>query len=161
MQVQSLGAGSKVSKIHQPKNALQAFRSVTLKLGPRGLLQGYWMTNCVWLPWNCIYIPAFERSKQEGRRYLHLSPSEPLPVAATSLAAFLSAAVAAVLTHPFDTVKTNVQVVHHVSCLVLGIGQRSVVALHLVFLYVKENVHAFTSEFDLSSLQEAVAGWPS
>ena len=39
------------------------------------MLKGYWATNAVWLPWNAIYIAAFEASKVCVKAF-----SAPMPV---------------------------------------------------------------------------------
>ena len=71
---------------------------------------GYWATNCVWLPWNMLYISMYEGLKRRLRAELALAESEPLPSLVTCGAAFTAASAAAVLTHPPDVIKTRIQV---------------------------------------------------
>ncbi|GLC34594.1 hypothetical protein PLESTB_001244400 [Pleodorina starrii] len=46
----------------------QAVRELIRQNGLRGLLKGYWATNAVWLPWNTIFIAAYEGSKRAAAR---------------------------------------------------------------------------------------------
>jgi hypothetical protein len=53
-----------MSKVYNYKNSVQALGSLLRDAGPAGLLKGYWMTNLSWIPWNVIYISAYEVSLQ-------------------------------------------------------------------------------------------------
>jgi len=52
------------------RGAGHAVRSALAHAGLRGLLRGYWATNAVWLPWNVLYISAYERLKDAARAAL-------------------------------------------------------------------------------------------
>jgi Mitochondrial carrier protein len=113
LQVQSLVTNSE-TRISQYKHSLHAVRVIVSSSGVSGLFRGYWATNCVWLPWNVIYIASFEAAKRRVREHLKVDAATPLPAAATSIAAALAATSAVVLTHPADVIKTRLQVCVHV-----------------------------------------------
>jgi hypothetical protein len=75
-----------------------------------GIFRGYWATNAVWLPWNVIYIAAYERARQEAAAASGLQRPEQLPPWTTAACSAGAAAAAAVATHPGDVVKTRLQV---------------------------------------------------
>jgi hypothetical protein len=74
------------------------------------LFRGYWATNCVWLPWNMLYIAGYEQARGTAARSQGLQRPEQLPAWATASCSAGAAAVAAVVTHPADVVKTRLQV---------------------------------------------------
>ena len=78
--------------------------------GARGLLQGYWATNCVWLPWNVVYIASYEGLRKQARQALAMPPQDTLPAHVTAGAALVAASGAVIVTHPPDVVKTRLQV---------------------------------------------------
>lgn len=84
-----------------------AVSSIVRQNGPRGLLRGYWVGNAVWLPWNAIMIPTYERSKVLAADVLG---REVLPLWAVATCSAASASLAVCLTHPLDVVKTQLQV---------------------------------------------------
>ncbi|WIA39422.1 hypothetical protein OEZ86_005524 [Tetradesmus obliquus] len=62
MQVQALMRGS-----YSYASPGQAFRALLGGgQGLRGLFRGYWATNCVWLPWNAMYIAGYEQLKRHS-----------------------------------------------------------------------------------------------
>lgn len=77
---------------------------------PTGVFRGYWATNCVWLPWNSLYIAGYEQLKRSACTALHCSDQQQLPPWAVASCSAAAAAAAAVVTHPFDVVKTRLQV---------------------------------------------------
>lgn len=108
-----------------------AFRSLVHQgQGFRGIFKGYWATNAVWLPWNALYIAGYEELKRVAATSLHgsssysssskqqqqgeQSPQQPqqqqLPAWAVAGCSATAAAAAAIITHPFDVVKTRLQV---------------------------------------------------
>jgi solute carrier family 25 citrate transporter 1 len=101
--------------------------------GFRGIFKGYWATNAVWLPWNALYIAGYEELKRVAAASLHNSSSsspqhqqqgeqssqqpqqqqqqqQQLPAWVVAGCSATAAAAAAVVTHPFDVVKTRLQV---------------------------------------------------
>jgi hypothetical protein len=78
--------------------------------GPMGLFKGYWATNCVWLPWNIVYIGCYEANKRAARSLLERTEQEALPAPAIMASAFAAAVLGAVVTHPADVIKTRLQV---------------------------------------------------
>ena len=99
----------------QAPNVFKVALDLLKSQGPAGLLRGYWATNSVWLPWNVLYIAMYEDFKQ---RVAHPTiphgqagfAAKPPPAWATWAASFSAAAIAAVLTHPPDVIKTRLQV---------------------------------------------------
>jgi len=85
-------------------------RALLQRDGPSGLLRGYWITNSVWIPWTAIYVALYEGSKRDLTPRLRLSNSKDLPTWAFAACSGGSAAAAALVTHPFDIVKTQLQV---------------------------------------------------
>lgn len=90
--------------------AHKAARHGTPKWRLSGLFRGYWATNCVWLPWNVIYISAYEGARGAAARAQGLQRPEQLPAWSVAACSAGAAAAAAVLTHPGDVVKTRLQV---------------------------------------------------
>eukprot|EP00877_Chromochloris_zofingiensis_P001306 jgi/Chrzof1/11176/Cz05g26210.t1 len=105
LQVQALMGGA-----YSYGSARQAFLSLTKDRGLSGLFKGYWATNCVWLPWNIIYIATYEQSKKRMCTSLHKQSNKDLPAWSIATCSGASAAFAALLTHPADVVKTRLQV---------------------------------------------------
>ena len=93
-----------------PRHAAAALVAIVREAGPLGLFKGYWATNCVWLPWNVLYIALYEGARRSARRVLGREEGAPLPAAATMASGFAAACVATVATHPPDVVKTRLQV---------------------------------------------------
>eukprot|EP00878_Enallax_costatus_P009799 GHUV01010232.1.p1 GENE.GHUV01010232.1~~GHUV01010232.1.p1 ORF type:complete len:327 (+),score=71.21 GHUV01010232.1:516-1496(+) len=107
MQVQALMHGT-----YNYATPIEAFKSLTHQgQGLQGMFKGYWATNCVWLPWNALYIASYEQLKREAKVVLHCKTVEQLPPWAVAGCSATAAAAAAVVTHPFDVVKTRLQVV--------------------------------------------------
>eukprot|EP00879_Flechtneria_rotunda_P009839 GHRR01010291.1.p1 GENE.GHRR01010291.1~~GHRR01010291.1.p1 ORF type:complete len:308 (+),score=68.28 GHRR01010291.1:334-1257(+) len=105
MQVQGMLAGT-----YSYASPLDAFRSVIRQgQGVHGLFKGYWATNCVWLPWNALYVAGYEQLKRHCSNALGCDVQQLQPWAVASCSA-TAAAAAAVVTHPFDVVKTRLQV---------------------------------------------------
>mmetsp|Transcript_45005 Transcript_45005/g.113944 ORF Transcript_45005/g.113944 Transcript_45005/m.113944 type:complete len:258 (+) Transcript_45005:168-941(+) len=100
-----------MSSVYNYKNSAQAIGSLLRQAGPAGLLKGYWMTNLAWIPWNVIYIASYEASRARMAEELPgVKGVEALPSWAVASCACGSAALGAVLTQPFDVVKTRLQV---------------------------------------------------
>lgn len=78
--------------------------------GIGGLLRGYWATNCVWLPWNIVYIASYEGLRKQARLALGIPSQEALPAHVTAAAALTAASGAVIVTHPPDVIKTRLQV---------------------------------------------------
>eukprot|EP00892_Ulva_mutabilis_P003303 jgi/Ulvmu1/1344/UM011_0072.1 len=93
-----------------PRHAAAALWAILRDAGPLGLFKGYWATNCVWLPWNVLYIALYEGCRRSSRSALGRSEDATLPAAATMACAFAAASTATVATHPPDVVKTRLQV---------------------------------------------------
>jgi solute carrier family 25 citrate transporter 1 len=106
MQVQALMRGS-----YSYASPLHAFKALLGSgQGVRGLFRGYWATNCVWLPWNSLYIAGYEQLKRQSTAVLQLRDAQELPPLVVASCSAAAAAAAAVVTHPFDVVKTRLQV---------------------------------------------------
>jgi solute carrier family 25 citrate transporter 1 len=106
MQVQALMRGS-----YSYTSPLQAFKALLAGgQGLQGLFRGYWATNCVWLPWNAMYIAGYEQLKRDSTQLLQLRDAQELPPLVVASCSAAGAAGAAVVTHPFDVVKTRLQV---------------------------------------------------
>jgi len=119
MQVQALMTSS-----YSYSSPRDAFRSLLHQgSGLRGIFKGYWATNAVWLPWNALYIAGYEQLKrscaaslqQQNRSGQHspqqqLSEGQQLPAWVIASCSATAAAAAAIVTHPFDVVKTRLQV---------------------------------------------------
>lgn len=108
---------------------LEAFRSLLQQgQGVRGVFKGYWATNAVWLPWNSLYIAGYEQLKrtcaaamsgaeqqqggsgQQQQQGWGQQQQQQLPAWVIAGCSATAAAAAAVVTHPFDVVKTRLQV---------------------------------------------------
>lgn len=98
-----------------PRHAAAALWAILRDAGPLGLFKGYWATNCVWLPWNILYIALYEGCRRSARSALGRGESAPLPAAATMGCALAAASAATVATHPPDVIKTRLQVRGRVS----------------------------------------------
>lgn len=126
MQVQALMMTS-----YSYSSPLDAFRSLLHQgSGLRGVFKGYWATNAVWLPWNALYIAGYEQLKRSCAATLHqqnrsdqhspqqiqqtqqqqLPEVQQLPAWVIASCSATAAAAAAIVTHPFDVVKTRLQV---------------------------------------------------
>lgn len=106
MQVQALMHGA-----YNYTSPIEAFKSLAHQgQGLQGMFKGYWATNCVWLPWNALYIASYEQLKREATVVLHCDTAQQLPAWAVAGCSATAAAAAAVVTHPFDVVKTRLQV---------------------------------------------------
>lgn len=93
-----------------PTNLFSSFWHILSHTGPAGLFKGYWATNCVWLPWNIVYISCYEANKRAAQAWLQVPDGHPIPAAAIMACAFTAATVGAVATHPADVIKTRLQV---------------------------------------------------
>ena len=123
MQVQAMMRSS-----YSYASPLDAFRSLLhTGQGLRGIFKGYWATNAVWLPWNTLYIAGYEQLKRAAAASMHDTSSgsqhspqhqlqdvqqqqQQLPAWVIAGCSATSAAAAAIVTHPFDVVKTRLQV---------------------------------------------------
>jgi hypothetical protein len=110
---------------------LRAAQEVWSHQGLKGFYRGFLAMNALWMPWNLIYLTLYESSKRriyhwQLQREGHWRPgpkqsgavtvweappmSQILPLWAFPLCSSSCAAVAAVVTHPVDVVKTRLQV---------------------------------------------------
>lgn len=106
LQVQVLMRGA-----YSYASPLEAFKClVNQGQGVGGMFRGYWATNCVWLPWNSLYIAGYEQLRRKAATTLNCSSMEQLPSWAVASCSATAAAAAAIITHPFDVVKTRLQV---------------------------------------------------
>ena len=106
MQVQGI-----MKHAYSYKNAAAAFSALQSGAsGVTGLFKGYWVTNSVWLPWNTLYIAAYEQLKLSACGALGCSQVQELPPWSVASCSAVAAAAAAVVTHPADVVKTRLQV---------------------------------------------------
>lgn len=97
--------------------------------GLSGFYRGFWAMNALWMPWNLIYISMYEslkrriyRRKQCSEKMLPIDGpndhevlqvppmTQALPLWAFPVCSSTSAAIAAIITHPIDVVKTRLQV---------------------------------------------------
>lgn len=118
-------------------NPWYAARTIWNAQGVRGFYRGFVWMNCLWMPWNLIYLSLYEAGKREAhayrqregagglRRYVRSEGgengvevyevsaralAEELPLWSYPLCSSVAAAVAALVTHPIDCIKTNMQV---------------------------------------------------
>jgi solute carrier family 25 citrate transporter 1 len=122
MQVQAMMRNS-----YSYASPLAAFSSLLHQgRGVSGIFKGYWATNAVWLPWNALYIAGYEELKRICAASMHkqsphqqqqqslggqtLQQQQQLPAWAIASCSATAAAAAAIVTHPFDVVKTRLQV---------------------------------------------------
>ena len=120
-------------------NPWHAARTIWSAQGVKGFYRGFVAMNCLWMPWNLIYLTLYEASKRNVHEYrrregahsgatqryvrgeggkdgvevFEVSPrslAEELPVWSYPLCSSVAAAVAALATHPIDCIKTNMQV---------------------------------------------------
>lgn len=114
---------------------VMAAREVWSQRGIRGFYRGFIPMNALWMPWNLVYLSLYESSKRriyqyrleklrnEGHNHnggisckgevtvLSDPPMhEILPAWAYPVSSSHCAAIAAVVTHPIDVVKTRLQV---------------------------------------------------
>lgn len=111
---------------------LQATRDIWRAQGLRGFYRGYWAMNTLWMPWNLLYLTTYEACKrkiydwkiqEKGEFFVNefqggdsetifIAPTqaEILPAWAYPACSSSCAAMAAVVTHPIDVVKTRLQV---------------------------------------------------
>eukprot|EP00898_Chlorokybus_atmophyticus_P007165 jgi/Chlat1/744/Chrsp104S00023 len=78
--------------------------------GWRALYRGFGMTQAVWMPFNAVFLPLWEGSKQLAAHYTGAASVHELAVEWELLSAFTSSAFAAAITNPMDIVKTRLQV---------------------------------------------------
>jgi solute carrier family 25 citrate transporter 1 len=128
MQVQAIMRNS-----YSYASPLAAFKSLLHQgQGVGGIFKGYWATNAVWLPWNALYIAGYEELKRICAASMHKNnpqqqqqqqqslggqtyqqqqlQQQQLPAWAIASCSATAASAAAVVTHPFDVVKTRLQV---------------------------------------------------
>lgn len=71
----------------------------------KDLFRGYWVTTSLWMPWSALYSVGYNTFKAKARAYdKEMSPWMFLTCST------LAAALATMLTHPLDVVKTQLQV---------------------------------------------------
>ncbi|KAL6755146.1 mitochondrial carrier family [Haematococcus lacustris] len=127
MQVHSLVQGPGAPRT----SSWKVLTSLVQREGPLGLVRGYWVTNAVWIPWSMVHISLYEQAKRTavaagwagtvvgiqdvdelsahaGKAVAHASETLPAWLLATCSCA--AAVVATLITHPFDVVKTRLQV---------------------------------------------------
>jgi solute carrier family 25 citrate transporter 1 len=121
MQVQPMMKGQ-----YNYASPLDAYKHL-MAAGTSGIFKGYWATNAVWLPWNALYIAGYEQLKRKLAKHLDCSSPQQLPAWAIASCSATAAASAAVVTHPFDVVKTRLQVltaVHQPGLTALGVARQ-------------------------------------
>ena len=114
---------------------LQAASSIWTTQGIRGFYRGFLTMNTLWMPWNLIYLTMYEASKRQAYEWKLLemkrqgivhnsrhdlggdqevisaqSQAEVLPPWVYPVCSSTCAAIAAIVTHPIDVVKTRIQV---------------------------------------------------
>ncbi|MCO5551132.1 hypothetical protein L7F22_004629 [Adiantum nelumboides] len=92
------------------KGSLHAATRIYQVEGLRALYRGFGLAQMVWGPYNAIYLPLWEASKQAAVRYTGAESVQKLDVQWELLSSFFSASCAAAVTNPMDVVKTRLQV---------------------------------------------------
>jgi hypothetical protein len=124
-------------------NPWHAARTIWNAQGVKGFYRGFVAMNCLWMPWNLIYLSLYEAGKRTASEYRQHDGSgagpgsgaswryvrdeggehgvevyevDPraraveLPLWSYPLCSSVAAAAAALVTHPIDCIKTNMQV---------------------------------------------------
>eukprot|EP00889_Picochlorum_renovo_P003857 jgi/Picre1/30887/NNA_006246.t1 len=99
----------------------QAAQSIWRSQGIRGFYRGFLAMNTLWMPWNLIYLTMYEASKRRAYEWKLGNSKYPgtskrgepdgLPPWVYPVCSSSCAAVAAIVTHPIDVVKTRLQVI--------------------------------------------------
>lgn len=125
-------------------NPWHAARTIWNAQGVKGFYRGFVAMNCLWMPWNVVYLSLYEAGKRKAhehwqregsgsgtgllQRYVRGegaeggkdgvevyemargAPADELPLWSYPLCSSVAAAAAALVTHPIDCIKTNMQV---------------------------------------------------
>eukprot|EP00850_Spirogloea_muscicola_P009630 SM000054S18116 [mRNA] locus=s54:562759:563797:- [translate_table: standard] len=101
--VQQSGEGAYTGSMH-------AARSILQHEGVGALYRGFMLAQMVWGPYNAIYLPLWEATKQAAVRCTGVKSKKDLKIQWELLSSLSSAAFAAGITNPMDVVKTRLQV---------------------------------------------------
>eukprot|EP00208_Stichococcus_sp_RCC1054_P007262 CAMPEP_0206141942 /NCGR_PEP_ID=MMETSP1473-20131121/14842_1 /ASSEMBLY_ACC=CAM_ASM_001109 /TAXON_ID=1461547 /ORGANISM="Stichococcus sp, Strain RCC1054" /LENGTH=305 /DNA_ID=CAMNT_0053536713 /DNA_START=230 /DNA_END=1147 /DNA_ORIENTATION=+ len=104
LQVQTM-----MAEQHRYRSPWHAAVAIVRARGVGGMLRGYWIGNAVWLPWNAIMIPSYEKSKAVAASALGCDVAA-LPTWAVAGCSAGASSLAVCLTHPIDVIKTRLQV---------------------------------------------------
>lgn len=102
---------------NQVLSPTQAAQNIWVAQGLRGFYRGFLAMNALWMPWNLIYLTMYEASKRRayewkiGQRSSKRGEGDGLPPWVYPVCSSSCAAVAAIVTHPIDVVKTRLQVI--------------------------------------------------
>ncbi|KAH6558844.1 hypothetical protein KP509_1Z042400 [Ceratopteris richardii] len=92
------------------KGSLHAASRIYKMEGIGALYRGFGLAQMVWGPYNAVYLPLWEASKQTAARYTGVDSVQKLELQWELLSSFFSASCAAAITNPMDVVKTRLQV---------------------------------------------------
>ncbi|EAU81512.2 hypothetical protein CC1G_10970 [Coprinopsis cinerea okayama7 len=96
------------SNLYHYTSLNQALTSL-VKAGPSELFKGFWASSLRDAPYAGLFILSYEKIKQEMSRLFPASATLRSPLI-HSLSAASAGAIATMATHPFDVIKTRVQV---------------------------------------------------
>lgn len=102
------------SNLYNYKSFNGALKSILKTEGTKGFFKGYWATTARDAPYAGIYVLFYEQMKQTIPTVFNLIPNDQLFSSSTSAvintsSAMVSASLATIITGPFDTIKTNMQ----------------------------------------------------
>jgi len=97
------------SDLYNYKTMSEAFRGIVRAQGVSGLLSGWIPSAMRDAPYAGIFLLFYEQIKASSEQAMIRANYEPSPGLIHSLSAASAAAVASCVTHPFDVVKTKIQ----------------------------------------------------
>ncbi|EJU05999.1 mitochondrial carrier [Dacryopinax primogenitus] len=97
------------SDLFNYKTMGEAFRGILRKQGAVGLLSGWTPSAIRDAPYAGIFLLFYEQIKDSTERAVTRSHKQPFPGLIHSFSAATAAAIASCITHPFDVVKTKMQ----------------------------------------------------
>jgi len=97
------------SDLYNYKTMGEAFRGIIRNQGVRGLLSGWTPSAMRDAPYAGIFLLFYEQIKDKAEQAMINAHREPSPGLIHSFSAATAAAVASCVTHPFDVVKTKMQ----------------------------------------------------
>ncbi|KZT53384.1 mitochondrial carrier [Calocera cornea HHB12733] len=98
------------SDLYNYKTMREAFTGIVRQQGIRGLLSGWTPSAMRDAPYAGIFLLFYEQIKDKFERVMITAHREPSPGLIHSVSAATAAGVASCITHPFDVVKTKMQI---------------------------------------------------
>ncbi|TIA89451.1 hypothetical protein E3P99_02078 [Wallemia hederae] len=100
------------SDLYRYKSIAGALTDIVKQSGPRGLLSGFSASALRDAPYAGLYVVLYERLKEYGSHLQENGNSIPAPVV-YSVSGLLAGTASTLITHPFDVVKTKMQIFPH------------------------------------------------